>query len=176
MPAPMPRGTPIRDAMPRMIAEPTMAFPIPPPFSPTGTGPCVRNARFSDPIPLTTSDAKIATSGEMTMMAATVAATVAPVFLTRRAILSRRILLLGIGPRRHSASRHPHQGASDHIHDQGNEEKAQADLDDRTEIEVGSGFAEFISNDASHAAGRCEQRLRDLRCIADHHGNGHRLA
>ncbi len=41
-------------AMPRIIVEPTMAFAMPPPASPTGRGVLVRKAQFIEPTPLYT--------------------------------------------------------------------------------------------------------------------------
>ena len=52
MPAPIPSGTPMRLAMPRITMDPTMAFAMPPPGSPTGFGVCVRNAQLIEPAPL----------------------------------------------------------------------------------------------------------------------------
>jgi len=52
MPAPIPSGTPSRLAIARMTIEPTMAFAMPPPASPTGFGVWVRNATLIEPMPL----------------------------------------------------------------------------------------------------------------------------
>src|SRR5689334_18616760 len=93
-------------------------------------------------------------SGVITRMAATMAAPVATKFMARRYALTRSRTnspLSDIGPRRHAARRHPHQPARDHVDDQGDQEKRQPDLDDGAEVEIRSGFAEFVGNDGRHA-------------------------
>ena len=52
IPAPIPIGTPIRLAIPRIKTDPAMAFAIPPPNSPGGMGVLVKKSRFSEPKPL----------------------------------------------------------------------------------------------------------------------------
>ena len=63
MPAPIPNGTPITLAMPRMNIDPTMALAMPPPASPTGFGVCVRKAQLIDPTPRINQVAENANNG-----------------------------------------------------------------------------------------------------------------
>ncbi len=51
MPASSPTGTPTQAAIPSIFALPRMAFPMPPPVSPTGVGSWVKNARLIDEPP-----------------------------------------------------------------------------------------------------------------------------
>ena len=48
MPLMTPMGMANTAPMPVTISEPTMAFAMPPPCSPTGTGMCVKNPIFSE--------------------------------------------------------------------------------------------------------------------------------
>src|SRR5258708_35911297 len=62
-PEPIPIGTPIRLARPISSSVPTIALTIPPPFSPTGAGIWVKNARLRLEAPLAERDARIMDSG-----------------------------------------------------------------------------------------------------------------
>src|SRR5512135_902715 len=173
MPAPMPRGMPVSEAMATMIPEPTMAFPMPPPVSPTGAGGCTRKAQLSEPTPLATRYPKMASSGVSTMRAAAAAANVASRSFALRTSPSE---LLRMHPHRNPACGHPDQHPRDNVHDQGDDEQRQPDLDDGAQVQVAGGFTEFVRDDAGHGVRRREKGPHDLRRVSDDHGYGHGLA
>src|ERR1019366_7122066 len=179
MPEPMPRGTPMTLATARMIPVPTIALAMPPPTSPGGFGVWVRNAQLTEPIPLMTRYAKMASSGTSTRMAAATANVVAPALVRRR---TRPTCCgvdgadeLGTHPRS-PAGDAPHQQPGQGVYDERHDKQRQPDLHQRAQIQIAGGLGEFVGNDAGHGVARREQRLGDLGTIADHHGNGHGLA
>src|ERR1017187_8635360 len=179
MPEPMPRGTPMTLATARMIPVPTMALAMPPPTSPGGLGVCVRNAQLTEPIPLMTRYAKMASSGTSTRMAAATANVVAPALVTRRTKPTCCGVdcadISGTHPRS-PAGDAPHQQPGQCVDDEGHDKQRQPDLDQRAQVQIAGGLGEFVGDDTGHGVARREQRLRDLGTVADHHGNGHGFA
>src|SRR5271156_2931835 len=188
IPAPTPRGTPRMLARARMNADPTIAFAIPPPASPTGFGVCVRKAQLSDPTPRYTRQAKIANNGSSTRITVNTAAPVITwsVMRRRKAIggtvcnaeifVVSGIVVSSIRSRGLSAGHAPYQKPSQRIHHYRHQEQSQSNLDQGGEIYVARGLAEFIRQHTRHRISRREQRLRNLGTISDHHGHGHGLA
>src|ERR1700733_14343459 len=184
MPAPMPNGIPIRLARARTTPEPTMAFSMPPPFSPTGTGILVKKSQLSDVTPCFSRSKRIAISGVMTTSVASTASTLtAPLLKRRLKILTLdarnggRIDWDAISghPRRCAARHGPNQQTCAGIHDDRNQEERQSDFDERTQVHVVGSLAEFVGQHAGHAVTGRQQRLHNLGTIADHHGDSHGL-
>src|SRR5215469_12025044 len=138
MPAPIPRGTPMILAKPRIKIEPPIAFAIPPPASPTGFGVCVRNAQFSAPAPLYRRYPKMATRGSNTRTTAPPAATVASASTVRRRMLTKEMPAFSpesdIAPRRSPTRYRPHQQLGENVHDDRHQKQRQSNLYQRTQI------------------------------------------
>src|SRR5579871_1084074 len=123
----MPSGMPINDARARIRPDPTIAFPMPPPGSPTGFGACVRKAQLIEPTPFITRYAKIANKGTITRIVDPTANNVSKLLDSLRVQLIGSSMrgattLLAIGPRWHSARRHPHQCLRKRVHNQRHDE------------------------------------------------------
>src|SRR5271157_3380146 len=134
MPAPTPSGTPMTLAKPRMKTDPTIAFAIPPPASPTGFGVWVRKAQLIDPTPRKTRYANIANNGTSTRMTVSTATPVITWLVIRRrkeigGTVCAEIFLSGIGPRRLAASDRPDQQSGQSVDRDGYQEKGQTNLD-----------------------------------------------
>src|SRR6185437_1233149 len=130
-PAPMPSGTPMALAMPRITPEPRMALAMPPPGTPTGAGVLVRKAQLMEPIPRFNKSAKIAARGSSTSRTAATASAV------NRWSSNRRIheicsdlapALLRMDPRWKATSHTPHQQTGERVDYNRHQEQSQADL------------------------------------------------
>ena len=141
----------------RMSAEPTIALAIPPPASPTGFGVCVRNAQLIEPTPRYTRYVNIANNGSSTRKTVSMAAPVMTWSVMRRrkaiggtvrsAVLSP---VSGMGARRLAAGNCPDQQSRQGVHDNCHHEQSQADFDERREVDVAGGLAEFIRQHTGH--------------------------
>src|SRR3954471_9247477 len=96
---------------------------------------------------------KMAHKGATTITTAAAQSAVARPLLMRR----RRLWLLAMHPRRNSARGRPHQQARYRVHDHGEQEECQPDLDQRAQVKVVCSFGEFISDDAGQRVSGSEQ-------------------
>src|SRR5581483_2063693 len=119
---------------------------------------------------------KIAASGASTSSTVAAAAMVTNRSTSQRRSSTMPLPLLRMCPRGYATSRAPHQQAGYRVHHDGDQEQRQPDLDQRAQVQLTRGFAEFIGDNACHGVTGCEQGFCDLRPIADHHGHGHGLA
>src|SRR5580698_2544956 len=122
----------------------------------------------------------MANSGTSTRMTVSTAAPVMTwsVMRRRKAIgatgFSAEVLLAsGIGPRRLAAGDGPDQQTCESVDHDRDQEQRQTDFDQRGKVDVSGGLAELIGEHAGHGVTGSEERPRDLRPVADHHGHGH---
>src|SRR5580658_571466 len=179
IPPPIPIGMPIKLANPSSTPEPTMEFAIPPPFSPSGFGIWVKKARFSELAPLISKYPKITTSGVTTRIVANTASAVTAWSVNARIFdfkLSSYTNLSSMRLRRRAARHRPHQQLRQRIHNNRHDEQRQSDLNQRGAMHVAHCLGKLVGDHRSHRAAIRQQRLVNLRRIADHHRDRHRLA
>src|SRR5438105_5318771 len=156
----MPAGMPITQESKSRTAEPTIALPMPPP-SPTGRGVSTRNRKLIDPIPrIAMWERMIASVLTANKVQSAVSMVITALWARRDRSVRERVLitvaqvvklraLRGHSYAGCSARDSPHQHAGDCVDDKGNQEKDQAELDQRTQINVSGSFGEFVGNDRS---------------------------
>src|ERR1700678_4540815 len=122
----------------------------------------------------------MANKGTSTIMTVSTAAPVMTWSVMRRrkaigaTVFSAEVLpASGIGPRRLAASDRPDQQTSESVDYDRDQEQRQTDLDQSGKVDVSGGLAKLIREHAGHGIAGGEQRLRDLRTVAYHHGHGH---
>src|SRR5438128_2583198 len=81
-----------------------------------------------------------------------------------------------MSPRWLASRNTPYYKACQCIHDNRDQKESQPNFNQSREVDVASGLAEFVGNNAGHGVSRGEQGARNLRAIADDHGHGHGLA
>src|SRR5712664_3780681 len=68
------------------------------------------------------------------------------------------------------------QQAGEAVEDKCEDEEDQSEFDQRFEIKIAGGFAEFVGDDGGDGIAGGKQRSADNGAIADNHGDGHGLA
>src|SRR5881394_1263281 len=134
IPAPTPSGTPMIAARPTTMPVPTMALATPPPLWPAGTGLFVKNAQSRDDAPLMMRLPRIRNSASTAVNDSTMTR---PVMM--RLVMWRRSarVLIGPGSRRPARARPAKSDAGDGVHDHGEDEQDEADLEQGGQVQVG---------------------------------------
>src|SRR5215470_14386138 len=176
IPVPMPNGIPMMLAMRRMNPEPTSALAMPPPGSPGGFGIWVKKAQFSPAIPRYTTVPNTRNNGTVTIRAARVIPPSAIQLLSLRRQLIAGCKGLGKGPRRLSARYAPYQKTRQSIHNQSYDKQNQGNFNQRTQVEIVSGFRKLIGNHAGQRVPGSKQGFRYFRPVANDHGHCHGFA
>src|SRR5690242_12811863 len=78
-----------------------------------------------------------------------------------------------MAPSGHAARYRPHQQLGQDVDDNRDQEQGQADFNQRAEVEVAGGFAEFVGDNARHGVSGGEEGFGDFGAVADDHGDGH---
>ena len=68
------------------------------------------------------------------------------------------------------------QNPGQRVHNDGDNKQRQPDFDKGAQVKLVRGFAELIGDDTGHAVGRGQQRARNFRPVANHHGDRHGFA
>src|SRR3954469_15587434 len=169
----MPSGIPARTASAVMIRLPTMALRRPP-VAPGGGVISVNTCGESAPTPSQSRAPRMSPSQPRPSAAAATDSPMATALRRRRAAYKT---MPSLPPSAFRLPRDAHQQKPrDRQHHEGDEEQHEAERNQRRGVEIADGFRELVGDRGRNRRAGGQERGGDLVGVADHEGEGHRLA